>query len=86
MIHKSGGVREDDLSLLIYSDVLEQMFECGSYNFRQGSILNFYGLEIPCENYILIGLHSNKSTMPWMRYPCTFEGYQGADFIITNNT
>lgn len=32
IIHKSGNNNNESLSLLIYSDVLEQIFECGNYS------------------------------------------------------
>ena len=44
----------DELGFYVYSDVLDQMFACQTYKFNQGSVINFYNLEIPCKDYLIV--------------------------------
>lgn len=42
---RTGG---DEISISIYSDVIDDMFKCGSYYFRSGDIVDFNNLVVPC--------------------------------------
>jgi len=66
------------MELFIYSDILDQMFKCGAFSLTQGGLINFYGLEIPCQNYIILNLvDTNAGTHDGtiIRYPCFMEGH-----------
>lgn len=61
------------------------MFKCGAFSLTQGGLINFYGLEIPCQNYIILNLvDTNSGTHDGtiIRYPCFMEGHQSADLIL----
>ena len=47
---------KDELKLYIYSDIAGQMYPCGQYDVAQGGLVNFRGLEVPCQEYLTMNL------------------------------
>lgn len=54
MINDING--EDELMISIYSDALEGMVKCEKFVVRERSIIDFKGLEIPCNEIVTITL------------------------------
>eukprot|EP00347_Sterkiella_histriomuscorum_P013012 403366351 len=79
---------QDELTMFIYSDALNQMFTCGQYNVPRGGIVDFNGLEIPCYEQVLLMLSdedsSNNDTFS-VRIPCMMAGEGLFDFNIMAN-
>eukprot|EP00347_Sterkiella_histriomuscorum_P024438 403331118 len=79
---------QDELTMFIYSDALNQMFTCGQYNVPRGGLVDFNGLEIPCKEQILLILSdkdsSNNDTFS-VRIPCMMAGDGLFDFNIMAN-
>lgn len=74
--------------MYIYSDALNQMFQCGEYQMLRGSILDFNGLEIPCIDQVVLTLSERDSSQNdtyTLRIPCLLAGNGVYDFNIMAN-
>jgi hypothetical protein len=52
----------DEISLSIYSDVIGEMFKCGTYEFLAGDVVDFHDLVIPCEEFITVTISELDGT------------------------
>ena len=52
----------DEISLSIYSDVIGEMFKCGTYEFLNGDMVDFHDLVVPCEEFITVTISEQDGT------------------------
>jgi hypothetical protein len=75
----------DEVSLSIYSDVVDDMFKCGQYNFRSGDAVDFDNLMIPCRELITVTLTESDGTSSdghTVFVPCNANSEMTIDLII----
>ena len=75
----------DEISLAVYSDVTDDIFKCGRYNFRSGDAVDFNDLVIPCREVITITLSENDgsdSDGHTILVPCNSNTEMTLDLII----
>jgi hypothetical protein len=75
----------DEISLAVYSDVTDDIFKCGRYNFRSGDAVDFNDLIIPCKEVITITLSENDgsdSDGHTILVPCNSNTEMTLDLII----
>lgn len=46
----------DEMNIAIYSDVYDQMFNCGEYKILGGDVIDFGGLVVPCRETVAISI------------------------------
>ena len=49
-------MQEDELSVSIYSDVLDSIFTCSTFRVKKRALIDFKGLTVPCNEVVLITL------------------------------
>lgn len=79
---KVGG---DEISISVFSDVLDDMFKCGSYKFRSGDMIDLHDLQVPCKELITVTLtESDDMTRDGhtVFIPCNANSDMTIDFII----
>jgi hypothetical protein len=52
----------DEISLSVYSDVVGEMFKCGTYYFETGDMVDFKNLVVPCEEFITVTISELDGT------------------------
>lgn len=75
----------DEVSLSIYSDVVDDMFKCGQYNFRSGDAVDFDNLMVPCRELITVTLTESDgrtSDGHTVFVPCNANTEMTVDLII----
>lgn len=48
--------RSDEISLVVYSDAVGQMFKCGQYALKAGDLVDFKDLTVPCHEMVAVTL------------------------------
>lgn len=46
----------DEISISVYSDVVDDLFKCGQYHFRSGDAVDLHGLVVPCRDMVTVTL------------------------------
>lgn len=46
----------DYVRVFIYSDIIDDLFMCGSYRFDSGDMLDMRDLEVPCNDHVIVTL------------------------------
>ena len=75
----------DEISISVFSDVLDDMFKCGSYKFRSGDMVDFHDLQVPCQEVITVTItESDDMTRDGhtVFIPCNANSDMNIDFII----
>jgi hypothetical protein len=75
----------DEISISIYSDVVDGMFKCGQYFFRSGDAVDFHGLVVPCRDLITITLtelDGSSGQGHTIFVPCNSNSDMTVDLII----
>jgi hypothetical protein len=75
----------DEISLSIYSDVVDDLFKCGQYNFRSGDAVDFHGLVVPCRDLITVTLtekDGSTSDGHTVLIPCNSNSEMTVDLVI----
>lgn len=75
----------DEVSLSIYSDVVNDMFKCGQFNFRSGDAVDFDNLMIPCRELITVTLTESDGTSSdghTVLVPCNANSEMTIDLVI----
>jgi len=75
---------QDEISLSFYSDIMDHCIECGNYSMGAGYFTDFKDLEIPCNDYVIVGIResddgSNKSQS--VQVACT-PGAKSVDLVV----
>lgn len=82
----SDNSGQDDLYVYIYSDASDKMVKCGDFKIQPAGIIDFQGLQIPCNNYIVIAFLKYNSLFPNVAYssriPCHTNSVEGTDFVL----
>lgn len=52
----------DEISISVYSDVVGEMFKCGTYYFETGDMVDFKDLVVPCDEFITVTISELDGT------------------------
>lgn len=75
----------DEISMTVYSDVIDDMFKCGQFNFKSGDAVDFHDFIIPCRNLITVTLTEKDGTSSdghTIFIPCNSNSDMTIDFVI----
>ena len=75
----------DEISISIYSDVIDDMFKCGQYHFRSGDAVDLHNLVVPCRDLITITLSEKDGKLSnghTVLVPCNSNSDMTVDLII----
>lgn len=78
----TGG---DEISISIYSDVMDDMFKCGQYHFRSGDAVDFHNLFVPCSEVLTVTLTEYDGTINsghTVFVPCRANSQITVDLVI----
>lgn len=75
----------DELSLSIYSDLVGDMFKCGTFKFNAGDVVDFDDLVVPCSELVtvtLTELDGYQNDGHTVLIPCTENSETTVDLLI----
>jgi len=75
----------DEISLSVYSDVIDEMFKCGQFHFRSGDVVDFNDLVVPCKDLVTITINEKdgySSDGHTVLVPCNSNSEMTVDLVI----
>ena len=75
----------DEISISVYSDVVDDMFKCGQFNFKAGDAVDFHDLVVPCQEVITVTiteLDGTKNNGHTVFVPCKVTDDMTVDLVV----